>query len=317
MRILGTGSCMAALEKSNDDFAEIMETSDEWIRTRTGIRTRPVCSTETLLDMAHEASVKALEMSGVDLAEIDTIICTTLCGDYITPSMSCLISKRLDISCRCFDMNAACSGFIYALEVAHAYMQSGIAKKVLVVSAETMTRFVDWTDRSTCVLFGDGAGAVVLGPGEDLLSIAVTGKGDEEIMNIPNPCGSSPFDQVEKKDAFLYMNGKEVYKFAIASVCKDLETVVNAAGISQEEIDYVLLHQANLRIIGGAQKRLSIPAEKFLSNIEHTGNTSSASIPILLDEENRKGTFKKGDILAMSAFGGGLTTAACIMKWGI
>ncbi|KAI4453247.1 polyketide synthase-related [Holotrichia oblita] len=301
-------SCLPATQITNDQLAEFIDTSNEWISTRTGILSRHIATEETLLDLAYGAAVKALEMADVKSEELDTIICTTVAGDYITPSMACLLNKRLGAPCRSFDLNAACSGFIYALEVAQVYIESGMANKILIVSAEGMSRLLNWEDRSTCVLFGDAAGAVVVGTGNDLLSVLTTAKGDESLLNIPGVSGNSPFDKVEKSESCLYMNGKEVYKFAIASICKDLEKVIHDAGISQDEVDYVLLHQANMRIIAGAQKRLSIPHEKYLANISHCGNTSSASIPVLLDEETRTGRFKKG--IEYPVFQGGMAWIA-------
>ena len=317
LKILGTGSSLPKLSVTNDMLSGLMDTNDEWISTRTGIKSRYICSDEKLLDLAADAAKKAIDMARIDKDEIDTIICTTVCSDYLTPSMACMINKELGISCRSLDINAACSGFIYGLELAKAYIDSGIAKKILLVSAENMTRLSDWSDRSTCVLFGDGAGATVLSEGDDLMAVSVTAKGNEELLNISGIHGNSPFDKTEAGENFLHMNGKEVYKFAVSSICEELEKTVKEAGIEFKDVDYILLHQANMRIIGAAQKRLPVAKEKYLSNIDRCGNTSSASIPILLDEEARKGRFKKGDILLMSAFGGGLTTGTCAIKWGI
>jgi len=320
LKILGTGSCLPKRELTNDQISEFVDTNSEWISTRTGILSRHVCTDEKLSDLAYEASLKALEMAEIKAKDLDAIICTTVGGEFITPALSCILNKKLEVECRSFDLNGACSGFIYGMEVAQTFFESGRASKILLVGAENMTGFADWTDRSTCVLFGDGAGAFVLegDKEEELLSILVTAKGDESLLNIPRKKGNSPFlTDKESKEQFLYMNGREVYKFAVASICNDLEKVIIDAKITPEDIDYVILHQANMRIIAAAQKRLTIPAEKYLSNIEHCGNTSSASIPILVDESARKGLFKKGDVLLLSAFGGGLTTAACVIKWSI
>ena len=317
IRIIGTGHCLPKTAITNDELAEFLDTSDEWISTRTGIKSRYVCTTEELSELAYSAAVNALDMANVMPQDIDTIICSTVCGDYLTPSMSCILNSRLGVSCRSFDVNGACSGFIYALEIAQAYIDSGISKRILLVSAESMSRLADWKDRATCVLFGDGAGAVVIEGGDDLLSIHVTSSGNKDILYIPSVSGNSPFDQVPKEQPFIHMNGKEVFKFAVTSISSDIKKVLTDAGVSEKDVNYVLLHQANLRIIDAAQKRIDISADKFLTNIDKCGNTSSASIPILLDEEARKGTFRKGDILVMSAFGGGLATGACVLKWGI
>ena len=317
MKILGTGRGLPQKKITNDELAEFVDTNDEWITTRTGISSRRVCETEVLSDLAYKAAVNALEMAETKAEELDMVICTTVCGDYLSPSLACVLNKKLGAKCPSFDVNAACPGFIYGLDVAESYFRSGRVKKVLLVSAEKMSKLVDWNDRSTCVLFGDGAGAVVLGEGEGLMSIHLTAEGNDEILNIPTKKGNSPFDKsmdYTKEQDFMYMNGKEVYKFAVSSVCRDLEKVMVDAGITEEDVSHVLLHQANMRIIAGAQKRFSIPTEKYLHNIERTGNTSSASIPILLDEELRGGRLQRGEILLMSAFGGGLTTGACALK---
>ena len=233
----------------------------------------------------------------------------------MTPSQACVIQKRIGASCPAFDVNAACSGFLYALDVAAGYFARKKAKKVLVVSSEVLSRLADWTDRSTCVLFGDGAGAVVLGEGDDLLSLRLTADGNWESLVIPQVHGNCPFDETKGEAPFLRMNGQDVYKFAVTNMAADLKCVIEEAGLTCEQVDFVLPHQANIRIIEAAAHRLSIPREKYVVNIERYGNTSSASIPMMLDELNRQGTLKKGDILAMTAFGGGFTTGAGVLRW--
>ena len=314
-QILGTGSAYPACVKTNDDLTALVETSDEWISTRTGIRSRHVSTDETISDFALEAALHALEDAGTAPEKLDLIICATVRGDYLTPSLACVLQKRLNAGCPAFDVNAACTGFVYALDVALGYFARGCVKKVLVVAADEMSKLVDWNDRSTCVLFGDGAGAVVLGQGEGLLSIKLGAEGDEEVLKIDSSSGNSPFAKSRDLSPFVFMNGREVYKFAVAAMCGDLEEVIAQAGLSQQDIDFVLPHQANRRIIETAVGKLDIPPERYRYNMERYGNTSAASIPILLDEISRAGELKPGNLLALSAFGGGLTKGACVIRW--
>ncbi len=315
-RIIGTGSAHPACSKTNDDLAGFLDTSDEWIYSRTGIRSRYVCTDETISDVAEAAARAALENAGTDAGELDGIICTTIRGDYFTPSLACVIQERLGARCPAFDINAACTGFLYALDVAAGFFARKRTKKILVVSCENMSKLLDWSDRSTCVLFGDGAGAVILSEGDGLLSIRVSAQGNRKIMFIPNVSGDSPFNRAPRPKSVLTMQGHDVYKFAVGEMVAQLEGAVRDAGLEQKDVTWVLPHQANLRIIDAAKKRLEIPEERYCCNIAHYGNISSAAIPILMDELNRKDTFRTGDILAMVAFGGGLTSGACVLRWG-
>lgn len=315
-RIIGTGSAHPVCSQTNDDLSKIMDTSDEWIYSRTGIKSRYVCTDETITDVAAEAGRAALENAGLNASELDCIICTTIRGDYFTPSLSCCIQERLGAHCPAFDLNAACTGFLYALDVADGFFVRKRAKKILIVSCENMSKLLDWKDRATCVLFGDGAGAAVLAEGDNLLSIRVAAYGNSKIMFIPNVSGNSPFNRTPCPDSVLTWRGHEVYKFAVNEMSTQLEAAIKDAGIEQKDVTWVLPHQANLRIIDSAKKRLSIPDERYCTNIAHYGNISSAAIPILMDELNHKDTFHPGDILAMVAFGGGLTSGACVIRWG-
>ncbi len=313
--LIGTGSAYPARRVTNDELSRLVDTSDEWIRSRTGVCERRVLTGESLTDIAHDAAVRALQDAGVEPGELDLIVCATIRNDYITPSLACVLQKRLGASCVAMDINAACSGFLYALDVADGYFARRRVKKALVVAAEAMSKLVDWTDRATCVLFGDGAGAAVLAEGDDLLSLRISASGNTESLGIPNIEGDSPFSENMGKRPHVFMNGQDVYKFAVNALCRDLEAVIEAAGIRREDIAYVLPHQANSRIIDAAISKLGIAAEKYLVNIERFGNTSAASIPILLDEFRRKNAFHPGDLLALSAFGGGFTTGACVLRW--
>lgn len=315
MRILSTGSALPKFTLNNEHLTEFLDTSDEWIRTRTGICSRQVLTDESLLELGTTAAMRALDMAELGASDVDFILCTTVRGDMVTPSMGCLLQAALGASCPAFDLNGACAGFVYALDMADALLKAGKARRVLIVSVEGMTRLVDWTDRSTCVLFGDGAGAVLVDGGEGLFRARLTSSGNAEPLNIlPNP-GNSPFARNPVPARSLYMDGQEIYKFAVSRSTGDIQCLAEECGIALENIQHFLLHQANKRIIDAVRTRLKQGAEKFPANVAVRGNTSSASLPILLDEENRKGRFQKGDLIALSAFGAGLTTGACLIQW--
>lgn len=315
--ILGTGSALPAKVVTNDDLSQLVETSDEWIRTRTGIAERRICTDESLTDLAVQAARKALEDAGCHAEELDLILCATISGDYATPSMACVIQMQLGATCPAFDLNAACSGFLYGLDVADAYFTRRPQQKILLVAAEAMSRLVDWTDRGTCVLFGDGAGAVVLGPGDDLLAIETGAKGTINPLYAANGWGNSPFraESTQPAGNYLHMDGQEVFRFAVTAMVQTVDRVLAQCGKTREDVTYVVPHQANIRIIDAAMQRLKMPKEKCLTNIEKRGNSSAACVAILLDEASRAGRFKQGDLLALTAFGGGLTTGACILRW--
>lgn len=312
--LLGTGSQLPETVVTNDDLSTFLDTSDEWIRTRTGIRRRHLLREEKLIDLALPAVRKALENSHVKAEELDLILCSTLQGDFISPAFACVIQKYLGASCPAFDINAGCSGFIYALDVAAGYFARKRVKKVLVVSAEAMSRFTDWQDRSTCVLFGDGCGAVVLGEGDDLLSIKVTTEGNDEALKIPHMTGNCPYTHIEDTCPVLYMDGQEVFKFAVTSICRDIADVTKEAGITPADLDLMVLHQANYRIMEAAARRLKIPMERVPSIIDETGNMSSACIPIALDYLNQSGKLANSRYIALAGFGSGFTTGACVLR---
>lgn len=316
-KILGTGHSLPERVVTNDELSAFLDTSDEWISKRTGIKSRHVITNETLSELAARASLNALEMAGVSAEELDLIIATTCSPEKVVPGIGCMVQGLIGASCPAFDISSACSGFLMALDAAVAYFKSGRVKKMLVVSAENMTRFVDWTDRSTCVLFGDGVGAVVLGEGDNLLSIKMHTHGTSGTVGIYGPKGNSPFETVDRpeRNSCTFMNGQETYKYAIGAMSGDIEEAAKLAGLDIDDIDHIVPHQANLRIIAATQSRLGIPMEKFCTGIEYLGNTSSASEPIVLDVENRKGRFKEGDIVAFTAFGGGLTDGGAIYRW--
>lgn len=315
-RILGTGSYVPPTVVTNDDLAKLVDTNDEWITARTGIKRRHVSTGETASEMAAKAAAAALESSGVQPEELDLILCATVSGEYIVPNMACLVQRAIGASCAAFDLNGACSAFLFLLETAAAYFATGRYQKILVIGTEQMSRILDWTDRSTCILFGDGAAGMVLAPGEDYLGSHMTVMGGEEVLNLPTKKGVSPFFTGEDIRPYVHMNGSETYKFATRAVPAEIYALLEQCGVEQSQIDWVVCHQANSRIIDAAARRLKdIPREKFLVNIQDYGNTSAASIPLLLDEYNRKGCFKKGDLIILAAFGGGLSSTACLIRW--
>ena len=316
-RILGTGSFLPQKVLTNDDLSHMVETSDEWITKRVGVKERRVCTTETNTDMGVAAALAALEDSGVKPEELDLIIGATISADTISPGLAGMVQNRIGATCPCFDMNAACPGFLFALEVADGFFVKKTVKKVLVVSAERMSGLIDWTDRSTCVIFGDGAGAAVLGEGDSYLASELHTTGGDDVISIPTWWDNSPFYGHELKKNVVSMAGQETYKFAVTSMVRDIQSVMAKAGITGEQVKAVIPHQANYRIINEARRRLpEIAPEKFLINIQRCGNTSSASEPILLDEANRQGLLQPGDYVVLSAFGGGLSSAASVVRWG-
>lgn len=315
MKIIGTGSYIPERIVTNDDLSEFVETSDEWISQRVGVRERRVCVTETTLDMAIRSSEKALEAAGIGADELDMIICSTFTSETLSPTTAALVQRHLGATCPAFDVNSACSGFLFALDTADAFLSRGGIKNILVVASERMSKILDWSDRSTCVIFGDGSGAAVVSNGEGYLASKLYTQGGDDVINIPSHTHNSPFYQVEYQKTALHMNGQETFTFAVKRLTEEVQYVAKKAGIAIEDIDHVVPHQANLRIIHFASKRLGIPMEKFVVDIDKYGNTSSASAAIALDELARSGKLKEGDIIAMCAFGGGLSSGSCIIKW--
>lgn len=307
LKILGTGSGVPERVMTNDQLAEFVDTNDEWIVSHTGIKSRHLLDRdETIFSYAEIAAKNALENAGVSADELDLIVCATLGGEVLTPSTACLIQKAVGASCIAFDINAACPGFIYALETAEAFFAKGGYQKALLVACDSMSRLVNWEDRSTCVLFGDAAGAAVVEKGENSLASLLTAKGEFDILNIT--------DQGEGKPV-VHMNGPSVYRFAVTSGCREIPKALKKAGITSADVDHVILHQANLRIIDAIIDKLDIPREKYAVNVEEFGNTSASTLPVTLDRLNREGKLKRGDVIVLCAFGGGLTTGTYVFRW--
>ncbi|MDT8441288.1 MAG: beta-ketoacyl-ACP synthase III [Desulfuromonadales bacterium] len=322
-RITGTGSYVPEKILTNADLETMVDTSDEWITTRTGIRERHVAAAdENTSDLATKAAQRALEMAGVTAAEIDYLVVGTITGDYPWPATACLVQSNLGaVNAGAFDVSAACSGFLYALATASDRIQAGHAKKALVIGAEILTRIVDWDDRNTCILFGDGAGAVVLEAVEGetgILSTHLHADGSQlELLYQPGfgtrlpPSASA----IENKSHFLRMQGNEVFKVAVRSMADVAHIALEANGMTADDISLFIPHQANIRILEATAKRLKLRDDQVYINVDRFGNTSGATIPIALDEVNRAGRLKDGDILLLDAFGGGFTWASAMVRW--
>lgn len=318
IRILGTGSCLPENVVTNDDLAKIMDTSDEWISSRTGIRQRHLVKDETTAGMSAEAAKQALEEAGMKAEELDLLIVGTLTQDHVTPSCACEVQSMIGaVNAVAFDINAACSGFMYAMNTAYAYIQSGIYRNALIIGAETLSKIMDWNDRSTCVLFGDGAGAaVVKGDETGLLKFTQGSDGSKGmVLACKNRLNNNPLVQNPTDLDYVYMDGQEVYKFAVSTVPASIKQVLEEAGLEPSDIKYFLLHQANIRIIQSVAKRLKSDLDKFPITLDRCGNISAASVPILLDEVNKKGMLKRGDKIVLAGFGAGLTWSAAVMEW--
>lgn len=315
MKIIGTGSALPAKAVTNEMLAGFLDTSDEWITTRTGIRTRRLLSTETLRDLALKAARTALDSSGLRPEDIDYLICSNVANSYVSPSLGSIILGPLGCCCPTFDMNGACAGLVYSLDVADAFLKSKDVKNILIVAAEEPSRFCSWHDRATCVLFGDGASALVVTQGEGFRDFRLTGKTHTDVMYYKRAMEPTPFDRVEEKTMPLVMEGREVFRLAVEASMEDVDVLLERNGMTGADIDLFLLHQANKRIIECIREHLGQPKEKFPTNIQNYGNTSSASIGILMDELSRQGKLKDGATLMLSAFGGGFVTGAAILKW--
>jgi len=321
--IIGTGYYVPEKILTNFDLEKMVDTNNDWIVDRTGIEERRIAEKDVpVSELAFRAAQMALADAKVDAADIDLIIMATLTSDCVIPSTSCVLQHRLGaVKAAAFDLSAACSGFVYASTIATQFIESGTYKKVLVVGGETLSKYVDWQDRNTCILFGDGAGAAVFGKVEDGYGILSADLGADgsggDALSIPASGSLHPasLKTIENKLHYIHMDGKAVFKFAIKVMGETVLHSLKKAGLGKEDIDCLVPHQANIRIIQSAAKRLDLPMEKVVVNVAKYGNTSAASIPIALAEAARSGRFKKGDIVALAGFGAGLTWASCIMKW--
>lgn len=320
-RFIGTGSYAPKKAVTNLDLERIVETTDSWISSRTGIRERRISVGDSTSDMAARAAKAALKAAGVAPRDIDLIVVGTVTGDMSFPSAACFVQSALGIKsgAAAFDVSAACSGFLYALDVADKYVRTGAAKKALVVGVDRFSRLVDWKDRSTCVLFGDGAGAVVLSAekgSKGILSSHIHSDGRHwEMLYAPNTVSPNPFEDAQPGSPFLKMNGNETFKAAVRTMGNALTEAMEHNGLKIEDISLLVPHQANIRIINAIRERLKLPPEKVFTNIDKYGNTSAGSIPLALDEAVKEGRINGNDIILFVSFGGGLTWASAAVRW--
>jgi 3-oxoacyl-[acyl-carrier-protein] synthase-3 len=319
-RIVGTGSYLPEKVLTNADLEKMVDTNDEWIVSRSGIRERHIAADgETTGDLAYHAAVRALEAAGVQASELDLIVLGTTTPDLIFPSTACLVQQRLGANgCPAFDVNAACCGFVYALTIADKFIRSGAARTVLVIGSETLTRMVDWTDRTTCVLFGDGAGAVVLKADTEtgILSTHMHADGGKKEL-LWSPVGVSVGFDMDKPNAGvkIHMSGNEVFKHAVKALDSVVEETLEHNGLDRHDIDWLIPHQANLRIIEATAKRLDMPMDRVIVTVDKHGNTSSGSVPLALDEAVRAGRVQRGQLVLLEAFGGGFTWGSALLRY--
>lgn len=319
MKILGTGSALPKKVVTNDDLAQVMDTSDEWIKSRTGIEKRHIAVEETTTSMAVEAAKKAIEAAKISVLDIDLIICATVSSDYIFPTLACEVQAAVGAKrATAFDIGAGCSGFLFALATADAYFRTGRFHNALIMGAETLSKMMDWGDRSTCVLFGDGAGAAIVSAEKNQLLSMVQGSDGESGMALK--CDNRPVNNLYRQlgaqtYSYTEMNGSEVYKFAVRTVPAAISEALEQAKVPADDVKLYLLHQANRRIIEAVAKRLGQPLDKFPMNLQECGNISAASVPILLDKVCRDGMLQAGDRIVLAGFGAGLTWGACVLEW--
>ena len=326
--IIGTGSYVPERVLTNDDLSKIVDTNDEWITSRTGIKERRIAAEgEATSDMAAEAARRALASAGITAADVDLVIVATVTPDMFFPSTACLVQKKIEAwNAVCFDMSAACSGFLYALQTARHFINTGNRKTALIIGAEKLSSLINWKDRNTCVLFGDGAGAVVVRrmdegetnpPGRILSAVMGCDGSLTDLLKVPGGGSAVPVtaENVDQRLNTIHMEGRETFKHAVTRMCQASEQALTMAGLTAADVKMVIPHQANLRIISVIADRLGIPEERTFVNLHKYGNTSAATIPVALDEASRAGVIKRGDVVLLVAFGGGFTWASAVLVW--
>ncbi|MEN3943567.1 beta-ketoacyl-ACP synthase III [Prosthecobacter sp. SYSU 5D2] len=325
--IIGTGSYMPEKILTNEDLSKFVDTSDEWITSRTGIRARRIAADDQATsDLASEAARRAMAAAGVTAEEINLIVVATVTPDMFFPSTACFVQKKIGASnAVCFDISAACSGFLYALQVARHFINTGNRTTALVIGAEKLSSLINWQDRNTCVLFGDGAGAVVIrraeegeeAPGRVLSTVMGSDGNLTDLLKVPGGASACPItpENVASRPNTIHMEGRETFKHAVTRMCQASEQALEMAGLTKDDISMVIPHQANARIITAIADRLGVPEEKTFINLDQYGNTSAATIPVALDEAHRQGKIQRGDIILLVAFGGGFTWASSVVRW--
>lgn len=318
-RIIGSGSYLPEKVLDNHDLEKMVDTSDQWIRERTGIRKRHIAAPgQTTVDMAEQAAYQAIQAAGITAQSLDLILVATTTPDKVFPSTACLLQQRLGISGPpAFDVQAVCTGFIYALDIANKYIKSGSAKRVLVVGAETLSRIVDWTDRGTCILFADGAGSVILEASENagILSTHIHADGNYTDLLLTSGGVSESPQKLAKGEVFIEMRGNEVFKIAVNTLGRIVDETLAANQLEKHEIDWLVPHQANIRIIQATAKKLKMSMDRVVVTVQEHGNTSAASVPLALDTAIRDGRIKRGETLLLEAFGGGFTWGSALVKY--
>jgi len=319
VKIIGTGSALPEKEVSNNDLAKLVDTSDEWIRERTGIAFRHISTGETAASLAASACERALENAGKKAEDVELLLVATCSSELQLPCTACQVQDMLGAeNAVAFDLNAACAGFLFALNTAYAYITAGLYRNALIVGTEVLSKLINWEDRGTCILFGDGAGAVMAERSgmEGILGFVQRSDGSKgHVLACGGRALENPYFSQQDFSRYVQMDGREVFAFAVRQVPASIEEILGKAGLTVEDIDLFVLHQANRRIIEGIAKRLKADISKFPMNLDRVGNMSSAAIPVLLDELNRQGKLKEGMTLALSGFGAGLTYGACLLKW--
>ena len=321
-RIMATGACVPEQIITNDDLAKVVDTSDEWISQRTGIRERRISAGENTSALAIGTAKQVIERAEISPEDVDLIIVASVTPDYGTPSLACMVQKELGmVNAVAFDVVAACSGFMFALSIADKYIKTGVYRNAVVIGAETLSKIVNWEDRTTCVLFGDGAGGAYVEASEEggIIAEELGSKGElcDILTEGHTACDNAFNDESGDHDPkyYIYMDGRAVFKFATKKVVESTRNVLAKADVDMEDIAYVIPHQANARIIDVVAHKLKMDDSKFYKNMEHYGNTSVASVPLLLDEMNRAGKLKRGDKIVFAGFGGGLTWGATLLEW--
>lgn len=319
IKIIGMGSALPKRQVTNQELEKLVETSDEWIRERTGIESRYISTGETLVSLTARACERALENAGREATEVELLLVATCSPERAIPCVACQVQSAIGADrAVAFDLNAACSGFLFALNTAYAYVEAGIYRNVLVAGSEVLSKIVDWTDRSTCILFGDGAGAVLVEKCDrgGILGFVQHSDGTRgDVLKCDSRALVNPYVNQPMETEYIRMDGREVFAFAVRQVSASIKEVLEKAQMDVEDIDLFVLHQANSRIIEGIAKRLSLDISRFPMNLNRTGNMSSATIPVLLDELNREGRLRSGMKLVLSGFGAGLSYGACVMEW--